>query len=58
MRDDDFIFGLSSDHGRIVFILAEAIRGIFRRHLELRISWQAQYLLMLDGNQCCSAHCK
>ena len=32
--------------------------GIFRWHLELRISWQAQYLVMLDSNQCCSAHCK
>ena len=30
VRYDDFIFGLSSDHGRIVFILAEAIQGIFR----------------------------
>ena len=27
VRDDDFIFGLSSDHARIVFILAEAIQG-------------------------------
>ena len=25
--DDDFIVGLSSDHGRMVFILAEAIQG-------------------------------
>ena len=30
VRDDDFIFGLSSDQGRIIFILAEAIQGIFR----------------------------
>ena len=27
VRDDDFIFGLCSDHGQIVFILAEAIQG-------------------------------
>ena len=27
VRDDDFIFGLCSDHGRIVFKLAEAIQG-------------------------------
>ena len=27
VRDDDFIFGLSSDHARIVFILAEVIQG-------------------------------
>ena len=32
--------------------------GIFRWNLELRISWQAQYLVMLDSNQCCSTHCK
>ena len=27
VRDDDFIVGLSSDYGRIVFLLAEAIQG-------------------------------
>ena len=27
VRDDDFIFGLSADHARIVFILADAIQG-------------------------------
>ena len=30
VRDDDFVVGLSSDHVRIVFILAEAIHGVFR----------------------------
>ena len=28
MRDDDFILGLSSDYGRIVFLLAEALQGV------------------------------
>ena len=28
VRDDDFIFGLSSDYPRIVFLLAEAIHGV------------------------------
>ena len=27
VRDDDVMFGLCSDYGRIVFILAEAIQG-------------------------------
>ena len=27
VRDDDFVARLSSGHGRIVFILAEAIQG-------------------------------
>ena len=54
VRDDDFIFGSCSDHGRIVFIFAEAIQGFSAD----RISWQAQYLVMLDSNQCCSAQCK
>ena len=27
VRDDDFVVGLSSDHGRIVCLLAEAIQG-------------------------------
>ena len=26
--------------------------------LESHFSWQAQYLVMLEGNLCCSAHCK
>ena len=34
-----------------------AIQG-FSADLDVRISWQAQYLVMLDGSQCCSAHCK
>ena len=52
-------------HGRIMVGLSSnrlsiggSNSGIFRWHLELRILWQAQYLVMLDGNQCCSAHCK
>ena len=56
---------LSSDHARIMVGLSSnrlsiggSNSGIFRWHLELRISWQAQYLVMLDGNQRCSAHCK
>ena len=25
---------------------------------EIRFSWQAQYLVSLDYDTCCSAHCK
>ena len=52
------MLGSCSDHARIVFILAEAIQGFSAAILNFKISWQAQYLVMLDSNQCCSAHCK
>ena len=68
VRDDDFVFGcgrISSDYRRIIvgiwsnrLYIGGNNSGSFRWHLELRISWQAQYLVMLHGNQCCSAHCK
>ena len=58
VRDDDFMLGLSSESVRIVFLLAEAIHGVSAEMLNLQISWQAQYLVMLDSNQCCSAPCK
>ena len=32
--------------------------GISRSNLELRISWQAQYLVSLKGDFTCSTHCK
>ena len=59
-RDDDFMVGLSP----IMLGLSPSclsIRGsnspIFGSNLQLRISWQAQYLVMLEGDACCSAHC-
>ena len=48
------ILGLSS----IVFILAEASHGVSAEILNLQISWQAQYLVRLEGDFACSAHCK
>ena len=57
MRDDDFILGLSSDYPRIVFLLAEAIHGVSAEILSLKISWQAQYLVRLEVDFACSAHC-
>ena len=56
---------LSSDHPRIifgsvriVFLLAEAIHGVSAEILNLQISWQAQYLVRLEADCACSAHCK
>ena len=67
VRDDDFmvgsssdhpLVGLSSDYPRIVFILAEAIQRVSAAILNLKISWQAQYLLRLEVVIACSAHWK
>ena len=45
------IVGLSSDYRRIVFLLAEAIQGVLRcKCWPSRISWQAQYLVRLEGD--------
>ena len=55
---DNFMVGLSSDYPRIVFILAEAIQRVSAAILNLKISWQAQYLLRLEVDIACSAHCK
>ena len=54
----EYVFGLCSDYRRIVFLLAEAIHGVFAEILNLQISWQAQYLVKLSCDFCCSAHCK
>ena len=48
--------GLSSDYPRIVFILAEAIQRVSATILNLKISWQAQYLLRFEVDFACSAH--
>ena len=53
-----FMLGSCSDYPRIGFILAEAIQGFPAEILNLNISWQAQYLVKLEGDFTCSAHCK
>ena len=58
VRDDDFMLGSWSDYPRIVFILAEAIQRVSNAILNLKISWQAQYLVRLEGDFACSAHWK
>ena len=58
VRDDDFILGLSSECRRIVFLLAEAIQRVSNAILNLKISWQAQYLVRFEVDFACSAHSK
>ena len=43
---------------RIVFLLAEALQGVSAQILSFKISWQAQYLVRLEGDFTCSAHWK
>ena len=68
VRDDDFILdyrriilGLSSiivDYRRIVFILAEALEALSPEIFHFKITWQAQYLVRLEGGFACCAHWK
>ena len=53
VRDDDFMLGyrrISSDYPRIVFLLAEALQGVSAEILSFKISWQAHYLVRLEGD--------
>ena len=55
------ILGSFSDHGRIGPALEMTFHlflEIFFEILQCHFSWQAQYLVRLDGDTCCSAHCK
>ena len=61
VRDDDFIVGsrrISSDYVRIVFLLAESLQAFSSQILTFKISWQAQYLVRLEGVLTCSTHWK
>ena len=61
VRDDDFMVGsgrISSDYRRIVFLLAEALQGVSAEILTFKISWQAQYLVRLEGDFTASTHWK
>ena len=52
------MLGLSSDYPRIVFLLAEALQGVFAEILSFKFSWQAQYLVRLEGDFTCSTQWK
>ena len=58
VRDDNFMLGLCSDYRRIVFIWAEALQALLPEIYNFKISWQAQYLVRLEGDFTCSAHWK
>ena len=50
-----------SDHARIVPALQMTFHPfseIFSEILQCHFSWPAQYLVRLDRDACCSAHCK
>ena len=60
---DRIVVGLSSDYPRIILGLSSnrlyiAIQRVSAAILNSKISWQAQYLLRLEVDIACSAHCK
>ena len=38
--------------------IANSVSFVSRINHEILFSWQAQYLVSLDYDTCCSAHCK
>ena len=58
---DGFMVGSWSDPARIGPALEMTFK-LFSRNfceiLESHFAWQAQYLVRLDNDTCCSAHCK
>ena len=56
------MFGSCSDHGRRIVPALELTLQLFSANfsliLECNFAWQAQYLVRLEGDACCSAHCK
>ena len=54
VRDDDFMVGISSNR----LYIGGSTSRICRWNLECRISWQAQYLVKLEGGFSCSGHCQ
>ena len=55
------ILGSWSDHSRIVPALEMTFHlfsKILSEILQCNFAWQAQYLVRLDRDTCCSAHCK
>ena len=54
------ILGPCSGHARIgpaLYMTFQPFSENFSDILECHFSWQAQYLVMLEGDSCCSAHC-
>ena len=38
--------------------IVNSVSCVTRINHEINFSWQAQYLVSLDNDTCCSAHCK
>ena len=38
--------------------IVNSVSCVTRTNHEVHFSWQAQYLVGLDNDTCCSAHCK
>ena len=38
--------------------IVNSVLCMIRVNYEIHFSWQAQYLVSLDNDTCCSAHCK
>ena len=56
-----FMVGSFSDHSRIGRALEMTFHPFSANFFEIldgHFSWQAQYLVSLDYDACCSAHCK
>ena len=64
MRDDDFLVGYRRISSDVVGLssnrlsIGGSIRGVSPEILSFKISWQAQYLVRLQGAFACSAHWK
>ena len=55
------MLGSWSDHGRIgpaLEMTFHLFSKILSESLQFNFAWQAQYLVRLDRDTCCSAHCK
>ena len=55
------VLGSFSDHGRIGRALEMTFHLFSANFCEMlggHFAWQAQYLVRLEGDACCSAHCK
>ena len=55
------MLGSCSDHariGRALELTLQLFSANFSLILECNFAWQPQYLVRLEGDACCSAHCK
>ena len=61
VRDDEFMVGSGSDRvriGRALELTLQLFSANFSLILECNFAWQAQYLVRLEGDAWCSAHCQ